>query len=98
MSNERSMRRERALAEMSSKPLMKGAVYHSAKFGPSNKQNEVCDILLLHRKQAIVISVKKPRCQEKQSEDRAMDQQERQARDRSTAGCMQNDKDKFILV
>lgn len=58
MSNERSMRRERALAEISSKPLMKDAVYHSAKFGPRNKQKEVCDILLLHRRQAIVISIK----------------------------------------
>jgi hypothetical protein len=58
MSNERSMGREKALAEVSRRPLMRDAVYHSAKFGPPNKLKEVCDILLLHRGQAVVISVK----------------------------------------
>jgi hypothetical protein len=46
------------MVEIASAPLLDQAVLHSCRFLDSSIEKEVCDVLLLHRGQAIVIAVK----------------------------------------
>lgn len=58
MNNTRTTQLEKVVAELLSKPLMRENVFHSAKFIGGGTEKEVCDILLLHKRQGIVISIK----------------------------------------
>jgi len=60
----RTVRVEALVARLASFPLMRESVFHSPKFLDVKIEKEICDILLVHRNEAIVIQVKaqeKPR-------------------------------------
>jgi hypothetical protein len=54
----RTEKLERAVAELVALPLMRENVFHSAKYLDSGVEKELCDVLLLHRGKAIVVSIK----------------------------------------
>ncbi len=56
--SQRSDEMERLVAELASVPLMRENVFHSARFLDGAVEKELCDVLLVHRGEAIVISVK----------------------------------------
>jgi hypothetical protein len=58
MSNVRTTQIERVVAELLGKPLMRENVFHSVKFVRGGIEKEVCDVLLVHRREALVISIK----------------------------------------
>ena len=49
---------ERMVADFAGRPLMRETVFHSAKYLDGRTQKEVCDVLLVHRGQGILLSVK----------------------------------------
>jgi hypothetical protein len=58
LSNARSRLAEDVLARLSAMPLMEEAVFHSLRFHDTNIEKEVCDLVLLHRGDAILLSLK----------------------------------------
>lgn len=56
--NARTLNVERVVAELVSLPLMRENVFHSAKYLDGTTEKEVCDLLLVHRDGAIVVSIK----------------------------------------
>jgi hypothetical protein len=54
----RTEKLERAVADLVALPLMRENVFHSAKYLDSGVEKELCDVLLLHRGKAIVVSIK----------------------------------------
>ena len=49
---------ERMVAELAGRPLMRESVFHSARYLDGRTEKEVCDVLLVHRGQGILLSVK----------------------------------------
>ncbi|WP_437587890.1 hypothetical protein [Sorangium sp. So ce1000] len=56
--NARTLRIERLIAEIAALPLMNETVFHSVRFRDGKTEKEVCDVLLLHEGEAILLSVK----------------------------------------
>lgn len=54
----RTLYMEKMVAELLGLPLIRENVFHSAKYFDGNNDKEVCDVLLMHRGQAIVVSIK----------------------------------------
>jgi hypothetical protein len=46
------------VAELAGRPLMRETVFHSAKYLDGQTEKELCDVLLVHRGQGILLSVK----------------------------------------
>lgn len=57
-SDARTQQVERLAAEIAALPLMGEAVFHSVRFLDGRIEKEVCDVLILHDGEAIVVSVK----------------------------------------
>jgi hypothetical protein len=57
-SNERTTRAEEVTARLAAMPLMEEAVFHSLRFQDGKLEKEVCDIVLCHRGEAILLSLK----------------------------------------
>lgn len=56
--NARTLNVERVVRDLVSLPLMRENVFHSAKYLDGKTEKEVCDLLLVHRGEAIVVSIK----------------------------------------
>lgn len=54
----RTVKVELLLAKLASLPLMEESVFHSVKFLDGKIEKEVCDLLLMHRKEALIVQVK----------------------------------------
>jgi hypothetical protein len=57
-SNARTQKLERAVAELLTLPLLRENVFHSARYADAGVEKELCDVLLMHRGKAMIVSVK----------------------------------------
>jgi hypothetical protein len=58
MADIRTLYVEKMVAELLCLPFMRENVFHSARYLDGKNEKEVCDVLLVHRNEAIVISIK----------------------------------------